>query len=224
MKETDEQIDQQIYHSILHNPGIHSRELARQLQIPYSTVQYHLNRFSQQGTISMERHGKMLHWFIAEENGIKEKKLLSVLRHTTARYIVYYLMVHLHASERHLSNNLEKHPTTIEFHLKKLLEVGLIEPVQVSKGMVLNTTFPKVTDCTPVTNEILYVLKDLPSMYSLMKKHQADVFSDDLGAVVLFFLDEIIAHGLPEYVGNPKHSVDAAIEMVFKIFPPPLQV
>jgi predicted transcriptional regulator len=160
----------------MNTPGLYSREMSRQLKITRSTLRYHLNCLEKQGLITKEREGKYLHYYGADTMDLKEKKILSVLRKSTARQIVLFLLIHVHSSQVDLSRHLEERPTTIVFYLKKLLELDIITPVIVSDEKRDNTILTKMFDGNPDGNEIIYMLKDVEFIDALMRKYTDGLF------------------------------------------------
>ncbi len=169
-------IQKQIYDAIVNTPGLNCRQMSRQLKISRGTLRYHLNCLEKQGLITKEREGKYLHYYGADTMGLNEKKILSVLRKFTARQIVLFLLIHVHSSQIDFSKNLEKRPTTIEFYLKKLLELDIITPVIVSDGKRDNAILPKMIEGNPDGNEIIYMLKDAEFIDALMRKYTDGLF------------------------------------------------
>jgi predicted transcriptional regulator len=160
-----------IYTLIITNPGIHSRELSRQLQIPYSTLQYHLKQLDKQGIIQRERAGKFLYCYGLEPLTLDEKKIVYVLRSTTSKRIILFLLQHQTASQSELARYLKKHPTTVEFHLKKLLENDIIE-LNGRNPEVCHQNESAIILQNNTGNKRYYQLKDNTSMQNFMKKYK----------------------------------------------------
>jgi predicted transcriptional regulator len=124
-----------IYHFILINPGLHLSELSKKLEIPKTTLFYHINYLKKHNLILEKTslgfcryYGKMK---VSENN----KKIFSVLRQEIPRRIMIYL-IFLHedyVTQNEISKYLNKHPTTISFHLNKLIEIGMLERITIGK-------------------------------------------------------------------------------------------
>lgn len=116
-----------IIETLVNTPGLHSRELSRQVECPYSTMQYHVNRLKKQGVIQSERQGKYLYHYIGESLGIRERKIISVLRKETTKGILVFLTAHARATQSEISIALQKHQTTVSDILAQLLALGILK-------------------------------------------------------------------------------------------------
>ncbi len=126
----------QIYNFILQYPGLHHREISRRLHIPKTTLLYHLKHLRKAGLISEKNHGCFLRYFASTEIGTVDREVFAMLRKRVARNILFILAYYRFCTQteivKHLKEdcNIKKHPTTIAFHLDKLIEMGVIECVQ----------------------------------------------------------------------------------------------
>jgi predicted transcriptional regulator len=174
--ESKQHTQHHIYKLIITNPGLHSRELSRQLQIPYSTLQYHLKSLDKQGIIQRERTGKFLYCYGLETLSIDEKKILFVLRNNTSKRIILYLLQYGRASQSELARHLKKHPTTVEFHLKKLLEYDIVKLNDGTTDEQHQNDPSTIIHLHNSGNKRYYQLKDNGHIQNFMKKYK-DLFS-----------------------------------------------
>ena len=116
-----------IYEFILRNPGWHLSELARKLRIPKTTLNYHLKYLEKEGKITSRSGSVYLRYFPANKLKEIDKKILNIIRQDIPCEIVIYLFLNPYASRTKISEHLNKHPTTVSFHLDKLLEKDIIE-------------------------------------------------------------------------------------------------
>jgi predicted transcriptional regulator len=56
-----------------------------------------------------------------------DRELLNLIRRKVPYLIIVVLYAHPNSSQRKISRLLKKHPTTVSFHLKKLVDKGIIE-------------------------------------------------------------------------------------------------
>jgi len=215
------EIRREIYNLVLKYPGLHLREISRRMYIPFSTLKYHLDYLEKHEILHGKSDGRYIRYYVEYKVGRREKQILNLLRLDTPRNIILYLLIHLYSSQIDISGSLGKHPTTIEFHLKKLLEMDIITPVEVKDGKVYREIKPKVVECSPVGKEKIYVLKDPQVIYDLLITYKYSLIEDITGGLFLDFLDYFISDGVPEHVINPKDMTDSVIEVFFEIFPHP---
>ena len=213
-----------IYNSVLDYPGLHVREIERKANIPFSTVKYHLNFLQKRELIKEQASGRYTRYYITEKIGRNEKIILGLLRQETTRGVILYLLTHVYGSQIDMSNGLEKHPTTIEFHLKKLLENEVVEVAEPKNGKLRRDISPQIIECEPVGKEVIYILKDPFAIYDLLIAYEQSLVDDKIGRVVLDFVDDIIAGGIPDKVNNPKDMIDIVFDAFFEIFPHPYHV
>ena len=217
------QIRQNIYNYILKHPGLHLRELIRKLKIPEGTLRHHLNYMEKQRIIISNHKDRYTRYYVKFAIGSKEKKIIHFLRQDTPRNIILYLITILGASQIELSKQLEKHPTTIEFHIKKLLNAEIIVPCEVGNGGVY-TTFENncIIQRSPVGKEIIYTIKDPGLIYKLFyKKNYAKILFDKNVVDILNLIVFISPKKFPKKVENSKIVEDRIFNFFFDFFPIP---
>lgn len=116
-----------IYNFILKHPGLHLNELSRKLNIPVSTVNYHISYLKKLEIIVARPNGRYVRYFIAEKMGIKEKEIINLLRQDVPLKIIMFLILYPKSSQIKISKYLDRHSTTISFHLDKLIDMGIVE-------------------------------------------------------------------------------------------------
>jgi len=212
-----------IYNYLSHYPGLHLRELSRRLHIPFSTLIYHLRFLRKRGLIKEKTKGRYNRYYVTENIGLREKEILGILHEDTPRMIILYLLVHIYSSQIDISGSLKKHPTTIEFHLKKLLALNIIEPVQPVDGKIYRDINPKIIECEPIGKERIYVLKDPHDIYDLLTTYKQSLIEDLESSLILDFFHSFTSD-LPEKLPSPKEWEDLFLETLFELFPHPYHV
>ena len=215
-----------IYHFVYRYPGLHFRELCRKLHIPRSTLSYHLKYLEKRGLLITKSEGKYTCYYVSNNIGNDQKKVLPLLRREVPRNIILYLLTISCASQIELSKSLEKHPTTIEFHLKKLLDIGIIEPAPVdNKKVYIKYDGLKIVERAPIGKEIIYRLKDPYSIYDsviLYKKKSSDKNFCNIPITQFKFWSTF---DKPKTKSKSfQRSIDAFEEMIYEIFPHPYHV
>ena len=116
-----------IYEEIVLNPGLHFRELQRRLQMPTGMLTYHLNILEKHGLISSRRDGKYVRYFANTSMTVEERSIMGALRNYVARRIVIYLLEEGEKKHRDISDELKISPSTLSYHLNKLIRKGILE-------------------------------------------------------------------------------------------------
>lgn len=122
-----------IYDLIVRYPGLHEREIARRMDISLSTIDYHLHYMEKRGLIVVKKDGRYTRYFAAKKVGMQDKKIISLLRQKSPRQIVLYLLEHPGAIHKDICDAVGKSPSTISFHLKKLVKAGVVEGVSLGR-------------------------------------------------------------------------------------------
>jgi len=111
---------------IQENPGSHLRQIKRELTMSMGTIQYHLNLLEKQGKISSERQNLHKYYFpigLFEQN---ERDVLKILNQETAREILLLILEKKKPTQTDIANIIEISSASVNWHIKRLLELGLI--------------------------------------------------------------------------------------------------
>ena len=149
----------EIYNCILNNPGLHLGEISRKLEIPKSTLYYHLNFLEKYGFIVKRENGRYVHYYITNNIGEEDKKIIGLLRQEMPYKIILYLFSNPESCQRKISRHLNRHPTTIAFHLEKLDNLETL-------------------DKHPIGNKIQYKLRDSNYLTKLLMKYNSNFLYD----------------------------------------------
>ncbi len=122
-----------IYKEIEKAPGIHFRELQRRTKLAIGSLQYHLEVLQKRHLIKAMKKGKFTRFFpVYGEHSEDEKTTLSLLREESVRRIVLYL-IQRRATNKQLAKKLGLAPSTVSFHMQKLIEAGLVKKKRTGK-------------------------------------------------------------------------------------------
>lgn len=217
-----------IYNFILRYPGIHIWEISRDLNIPKTTLRHHLKFLENEELIVKKSQGRYIRYYISEEIGTKDKELFSMLRQDVPMTIILFLVVNVLSSRIELSRSLEKHPNTIGFHLKKLLNANVIEIAPIEDGIVQTGLIKRKTmKRNTVKNEVIYRLTDIHHMYDLIITNKKSILEDSTISYILEMKEYYNKHGYPREFHDVTHfgsDVDILLNVLFDIFPHPYHV
>nr|CCC55704.1 transcriptional regulator, ArsR family [uncultured archaeon] len=119
-----------IYEYIRKHPGCYFREIARDLKIAHGDLQYNLNRLEKLGYIVSKKKRLFKHFFVNESMNAQDQALMESFSHETEREIIFLLLKGGNLSNNEMSRLLKLSPPTVSWHVKRLLEAGLVERVQ----------------------------------------------------------------------------------------------
>lgn len=219
----------EIYNFVLDHPGLHMREIARKLNIPTSTLVYHLRYLEKKGLIVSKNDHRYARYFVKEQISMKDKEIFDLLRQNIPRKIIILLFSPIKGEEyknkksyqksieglrkppqfyskKELINmtnywkgphaklfHLHKHPTTLDFHLNKLLKVGLIEKTKVGK-------------------EVKYKIKDPEKIFDFCIIYNYELSEKTINIWLLW--SKIFS----------KYNIDSIMDFAYKILPHPYHI
>ncbi len=115
-----------IYEEIVLNPGLHFRELQSRLNLPTGVLEYHLGVLEREGIIVSKFDGRYRRLFPNTTMTREERKIMGALRSKIGRQIVIFLIEHGKMRHSDLAANLNLSPSTLSYHLTKLIKSGII--------------------------------------------------------------------------------------------------
>ena len=221
-------IRQRIYDFISKNQGLYLQEIITRMNIPKSTLRHHLNFLIKQDLIGTRKFYGYKRYYVCDKIGYQEKQLLDLMRSEVPRRIILWLILNEHTSQRELSKELEVHQTTIEFHLRKFLELDLIELSVYEKG-IIHSLLNHVRIKKRNGNEKFYKFKNRElyrTIFNLLIKYK-DSFEDKK---VINDFYKAFNNGLKNtpkpllYVNCFDEAIDEVIEQLFDVCPHPYHV
>jgi predicted transcriptional regulator len=148
-----------IYNLISLNPGLHLSKIAEILDMRISLAEYHLLQMEKSNVITAIRDdsGYFKRFYIKDSDiGIKEKKILSLLRQELLLKIVLFLYKNPNAKHKEISECLKIVPSTLSYHLGRLEENDIV-------------------DVTPYGKEKGYLLKNEKEIIWVVRKYKLEL-------------------------------------------------
>jgi predicted transcriptional regulator len=119
-----------IYFAIKNNPGLHIRELQKLVDIPFSSLQYHLNYMTRRNVI-VEEEGKHFTRYYSTPLSPEDKKILIILRHKRMRDIVMLILYNQKIKYQTLTETFKMPTSTLSLYVKRLLENNIMERTKI---------------------------------------------------------------------------------------------
>lgn len=117
----------QILDLIKTHPGIHLRELQREMSVTMGTIQYHLyNLEKERKIVSRSRFGHK-RFYSNFTFGDSQIDVLGILAQDVERELILYLIGNPGSSQKALCEHANLSPATIDWHVKKLQKAGFLE-------------------------------------------------------------------------------------------------
>lgn len=115
-----------IYDFISKHPGIHMREMERELAMPPGLLSYHLDYMVKRDVLKVEGDGYRKYYFPADRYHMKDRRIISLLRQESYRKIIIHILMQGPSSFRDLQDDLQVSKSTLSYHLKRLASHGLV--------------------------------------------------------------------------------------------------
>ena len=115
-----------IYFLVKKHSGCHFRELERKSNLSSGTLKYHLDFLVKHSLLRREKQGNNLRYFFTplwHENS----HLLGILRQKSLRNIILFMLQNKKATNKSIVEFTHLSPSTVSWHLKKLLKENIIE-------------------------------------------------------------------------------------------------
>jgi len=214
-----------IYQYISKNPGLNTFELSKKMNISRSTLRYHLGCLMKLDLIQLKVENRDKRLYASDQMGTRDKELLGLLRQEIPFRIIMYLMFPGFCSRKELAKDLGAYPSTIHFHLKKLLELGVIQLVEVKDGKLISYQEHKpVIVKKPVGREIFYMWKSVQmkkDVYRLLTTHKKSLLDPSIiDSYETMCREPEKAKNFKKFFGFNK-TVDNVIKYFDEIFPSP---
>jgi len=127
---TDDTLDlgprKKIFNVIERSPGLHLREIDRNLDIPLGTIRYHLRVLEKRNLIVAKKEGKYKRYYAKGEVDKSDKNIMASLRKEIPRTIILFLMEFPGSTHTEINEALQVAPSTLSYHLKKLKKKSIV--------------------------------------------------------------------------------------------------
>lgn len=117
-------------------PGIHFSEVVRSLDLAPGQVQYHLRRLKDENIVVVDKYQGQTHYYPPDFDEW-ERRALAILRRETAGDIVAILLEEGPTPPSTIVNELNIARSTLEWHLDRLVNHGLIEKRRKNSYVIL---------------------------------------------------------------------------------------
>jgi predicted transcriptional regulator len=160
-----------IYEYIVDNPSCHVRKISRELDLAIGDTQYHLKILEKKDLIKSRRVGLFRMYYAVAIFRERQQSILAVLGQEVPRDIILFLIESPGATQIDIARQESLTPPTINWHMSRLIEIGLVSRRKKGKFVKYYTQ----GDTDDITNilKIYY-----PSLWSKLSNRLAEVFLD----------------------------------------------
>jgi len=131
-----------IYEIVDQYAGCHMREIQRISGLSFGMVSYHLTFLCKYNLIREEKDGNYVRYY---PNTLEkhDEKLLGLLRQRSVRTILMFIIDNEGCSHQQISEGVHLSPSTTTWHLKKLIDNGIIISDRRIKGKAYYLGIPR---------------------------------------------------------------------------------
>jgi predicted transcriptional regulator len=122
-----------ILRCIDNTPGIRFRELLRLSGLTHGSLEYNLRILERTNKVNVERHDGMRSGFYIIGTPTHDSPVLGHIRRTPQRQIVIFILENEVCSFGEILVHINKVPSTLSWHLKKLSDAGIISVIHRQK-------------------------------------------------------------------------------------------
>jgi hypothetical protein len=217
-----------IYDLISNYPGLHLRLILRKINLSSGTVRYHMHHLKKRNLIKETYKNGYKRYFTTENISNESKKLISLLRETTPKHIILFLLFGKTATKKQLAKELNKTPETIEYYLKKLRKENLIKKGTVEKGIVIiNHGHVEAVEYNGSKKENVYILSDYPlinDFFIVNKNWFSDKITKEIIKMSIECEKKIWPKKMKSYDSRTKKYIKIYDELILEIFPHPYYI
>ena len=116
-----------IFHHIKANPGIHFREIQRNMGLPIGQLEYHLDRLIKGELITKEELSGNARFFVRDTFSREERRIMSILRKEIPRDIVLFLLDNPHSTPTDILGSFDFTGPNLSYHLRRMVSAGIID-------------------------------------------------------------------------------------------------
>jgi DNA-binding transcriptional ArsR family regulator len=195
------------------------------MNISRSTIRHHLRYLLKHNLVIIKADKKDKRLYANNQMGLRDKELIALLRKEIPFKIIMYFLYPGYCSRKELAKDLGVYKSTISFHLKKLLEAGVIRPIEVKDGKLISFQERKpVVVKKPVKREIFYMWNNQQmkrDVYRLIITHKQSMLDPSIIDSYYDLVKETDPRWNLKQIFGLNTIVDNIIECLEEIFPSP---
>lgn len=128
---------------IKNKPGIHFREIFREVDIAMGELEYHLHILEKMELISKTTNTYYTRYYPAYELGVEDKRIMALLRQEMLREILIFIISTDKPSHGDITKKFNLLKSTTSFYLDKLLKPRIIEKEKSGRKVIYNVKDPQ---------------------------------------------------------------------------------
>lgn len=152
------------------HPGVHLRQICRELGLTIGDVQYHIRRLEIDGRINSVRRGLYKFFYPTILFGDKQKDVLSILTLDTPRELLLHIIEKPGSSQDELARATGVSQPTVYWHVKRLTKLGIVERRQEGRNVTYTVAGGNAAEITA------FIKNYHPTVWERWSSRLADIF------------------------------------------------
>src|SRR3989304_8606291 len=145
----------ELYNFIKANPGVQFRGICNQLGLSIGLAQFHLGVLKKAGLISFFRDGRYKRFFESNRFSQQQMKIISLLRHDTARNILTTVLGRKRISHSELAHELSITSQGLKWQMNRLEKEGIVQENKQEMKLI----YLLGTNYAPVVTEMMAIME-----------------------------------------------------------------
>ena len=155
---------------IASHPGAYLRQVCRDLGLAMGDVQYHVHRLERDGRISSTRRGLHRFFYPSTLFGDRQRDVLSMLALDTPRELLLHIVDKPDSGQDQLSSATALSQPTVSWHLKRLVEMGIVERRQTGRSVTYAVPSERAAEIAS------FIRSYHPTVWGRWSSRLADIF------------------------------------------------
>ncbi|MDG6926642.1 MAG: winged helix-turn-helix transcriptional regulator [Nitrososphaerota archaeon] len=155
---------------ITSQPGVHLRQICRELGLAMGDVQYHVHRLERDGLVTSVRRGLYRFFYPAALFGERQKDILGMLSLDTPRELLMSIVEAPGQGQDELARAISVTQPTVSWHLRRLVDLGIVERQQSGRSVTYRVAGTKAAEIAS------FVRSYHPTVWETWSSRLADIF------------------------------------------------
>lgn len=128
------------------NPGVHFREIQRDMELQVGQLEFHLNELVKKEALVKEIKTGNARFYVRDKFSHEERKVMNFLRKEVSRDIILYLLENPDSSPTDILKVFTFSGPNLSYHLRRMLKEGIIDFETKGRERVYHITDPELIE------------------------------------------------------------------------------
>jgi len=128
------------------NPGVHFREIQRDMELPVGQLEFHLNELVKKEVLVKETKTGNARFYVRDKFTREERDVMNFLRKEVPRDIILYLLENPGSSPSDILSVFTFSGPNLSYHLRRMLTEGIIDFETMGRERVYSVSNPELIE------------------------------------------------------------------------------